>query len=181
MSSNDNCFLPGELIFHPRYGFGAVQGLTRQDRVDLIMESTSADPDEEQTQDYYDIRLDQGGTLLVPVSRAESVGLRHLTYGIEAVKTELCTRAENLPADARERAALLRLSDRIAEPVALAHSVRDLVAHGRKHALTASDKKWLDKSCLRLSTEVALVDSITMREAEDAVNSVVREQQAQSL
>jgi RNA polymerase-interacting CarD/CdnL/TRCF family regulator len=167
--------LPGDQIFHPKCGFGTISGLKRQDRIRLVQELSSGEANAELTEEYYDIRLVQGGTLLVPVARAESVGLRRLSYGMAAVKAELHTPAESLPADFRERAAALRTRDQAVGPAALVHSVRDLVAHGRKCALSAGEKSWLEKSCQRLSTEVALVDAIPIMEAQDAIFSVVRE------
>ncbi len=123
----------------------------------------------DETQDYYDIQLMDGGTLLVPVSRAERVGLRLLTNGVDAIMICLSSPAESLPADARKRAAELWARGQIGEPTALATSVRDMVAQSRGRTLTASEKAWLDKSCERLSTEAALVDRISRSQAHAAI------------
>ena len=166
---------PGEPIFHPRCGFGTIQGLTRRDRIDPIGEPTSADAQSDRTEDYYDIRLKDGGTLLVPISRGESVGLRRLTGSIEAIKAGMYSPAQSLPDDYRERANVLRQRGQLAEPGALAHSVRDLLAQSRGRTLSASEKSWLEKSCQRLSIEAALVDHISMFEAQAAIWAFVRE------
>jgi RNA polymerase-interacting CarD/CdnL/TRCF family regulator len=170
-----NTLMPGDPIFHPKYGVGTVNSLTRRDRVRPIHEPTSAEAESDLTEDYYDIHLLEGGTLLVPVSRAGSVGLRLLTNGIEAIKAGLCSPAESLPADSRERAAALRMREQVAEPGALAHTVRDMLAQSRGRALSAGEKTWLDKSCQRLSAEAALVDRISVVEARAAVWEAVRE------
>jgi RNA polymerase-interacting CarD/CdnL/TRCF family regulator len=175
MSNYSDTLSPGDPVFHPRYGFGTVDCLTRRDRIQPIQEQPSAEAGSDHTEDYYDIHLEGGGTLLVPVSRAESVGLRRLTGGVEAVKAGLCSPAQSLPANFRERAAVLRKREQLADPTALAHSVRDMLAQSRGRTLSAGEKTWLDKSCQRLSTEAALVDHISMFEAQSAIWEVVHE------
>jgi len=164
---------PGDPIFHPRYGFGTIQGLTRRDRSQPIDEPSAADIRSDRMEDYYEIQLSQGGTLLVPVQQAESVGLRPLSVGIEAVKSCLRSPAESLPSDYRERAAILQARQQRAEPTALAHCVRDVLAQGRGRALSKSERAWLDKSCQRLVAEAALVDRTTVLEAQAAFREVV--------
>lgn len=166
---------PGDPIFHPKYGFGTVHGLTRRDRVHPIQEPTAVEAASDRTEDYYDIHLAQGGTLLVPIRRAENVGLRRLSGGLEAVKMGLRSPAQTLPTTFRARAAALRLREQLAEPAELVHSVRDMLAQGRDHTLSAGEKAWLDKSCQRLSTEAALVDHISVFEARAAIWAVIHE------
>jgi RNA polymerase-interacting CarD/CdnL/TRCF family regulator len=173
MSSSKCELRPGDPVFHPKYGFGTVDSLTRSDRIHPVHEHTPADAGSDRTEDYYCIHLVEGGTLLVPVDRAESLGLRRLTNGIEAVKASLCSPAESLPANLRERASVLRTRELLAEPAALAHSVRDMLAQSHGRALSAGEKTWLDKSCQRLSTEAALVDHITMPQARAAIWELV--------
>ena len=145
---------PGDLIFHPKHGFGTISGLTRRDPLHPIREGVS-EALSDQEQDYYDIQLMDGGTLLVPVSRAERVGLRPLTNGVDAITICLRSPAESLPADSRKRAAELWARAQIGEPTALAATVRDMLAQSRGRTLTASEKTWLAKSCERLSIEAA--------------------------
>jgi RNA polymerase-interacting CarD/CdnL/TRCF family regulator len=160
---------PGDLIFHPGQGFGTISGLTRRDPLQPIQEVVAREGVADQAQDYYDIELMAGGTLLVPVSRAERAGLRLLTNGVDAITNCLRSPAQSLPDDARKRVAELLARGQNGEPTALAASVRDMVAHSRGRALTASEKAWLDKSCARLSTEAALVDRIPRSEAHAAI------------
>lgn len=172
MLSLDNMLHPGDPIFHPRHGFGTISGLTRRDPLHPILDTASADMSD-QTENYYDIQLKDGGTLLVPVSRAERVGLRRLTNGVNAITTCLHSPAQSLPVDARKRAAELWARDQVGEPTALAASVRDMLAQSRGRSLTASEKTWLDKSCERLSIEASLVDSISRSQAHAAIWEVV--------
>ena len=159
---------PGDLIFHPRHGFGTISGMTRRDPLQPIQEGAGEGVSDE-TQAYYDIQLMDGGTLLVPVSREARVGLRLLTNGVDAITLSLNSPAESLPADARKRAAELWARGQIGEPTALAASVRDMLAQSHGRTLTASEKAWLDKSCERLSTEAALVDRISRSQAHAAI------------
>jgi RNA polymerase-interacting CarD/CdnL/TRCF family regulator len=160
---------PGDLIFHPQHGFGTISGMTRRDPLHPIQDVVISEGVPDQAQDYYDIQLMDGGTLLVPVSRAERVGLRLLTDGVDAITLCLHSPAQNLPGDARKRAAELWARGRNGAPIALAASVRDMVAQSRGRVLTTSEKTWLGKSCERLSKEAALVDRISRSQAHTAI------------
>ena len=168
MSSPKEMLCPGDPIFHPTHGFGTVNGLTRRDPAYPIRDG-AGEAASGREEDYYDIELVDRGTLLVPVSRAESVGLRLLTNGVTAITTCLNAPAQSLPENSRERVALLRARGRSFEPTALADSVRDMLAQSRGRNLSASEKTWLDNSCERLSTEAALVDRIAKSEARAAI------------
>ena len=158
----------GDLIFHPRHGFGTISGLTRRDPLHPIQEGTSEGMSD-QAQAYYDIQLMDGGTLLVPVNREARVGLRLLTNSVDAITICLHSPAQSLPADARKRAAELWARAQVGEPTALTTSVRDMLAQSRGRTLTASEKAWLEKACERLSTEAALVDRISRSQAHAAI------------
>ncbi len=164
---------PGDLIFHPRQGFGTISGLTRRNPLHPIQDVVASEAD--QAQDYYDIQLMDGGTLLVPVSRAERLGLRLLTNGVDTITTCLHSPAESLPEDARKRAVELWARGQNGAPTALAASVRDILAQSRGRALRASEKEWLDKSCERLSIEAALVDRIPRTQARAAIREAVKQ------
>jgi RNA polymerase-interacting CarD/CdnL/TRCF family regulator len=159
----------GDHVFHPQHGFGKVTGLTRRDPLHPIEDVAAGEGATDRAQDYYDIELTSGGTLLVPVRRAESIGLRLLTNGVAAVTICLHSPAQSLPADSRQRAFELRMRGQNREPTALAASVRDMLAQSRGRVLTATEKLWLDKSCERLATEAALVDRIPRSQARDAI------------
>jgi len=46
---------PGDLIFHPSYGFGTITGLTRRDPLQPIQELVASGGVSDKAQDYYDI------------------------------------------------------------------------------------------------------------------------------
>ncbi len=175
MSQVNYALRPGDLVFHPQYGFGTLHSITRRERIANAAKPASDDTEADGTEEYYEINLDQGGRLMVPVRRATSVGLRRLTFGVEATKMRLCSPAEALPDNFRERADVLRLRGQRAEPTAFIHAVRDMLAQSRGRTLSAGEETWLNKSCQRLSTEAALVDQISFLDAESAIQAVMRE------
>jgi RNA polymerase-interacting CarD/CdnL/TRCF family regulator len=168
-------FHTGDLIFHPRHGFGSISGLTRRDPLPPIRGVLASEGVSDQAQDYYEILLSDGGTLLVPVHRAESVGLRILTNGVAAILTAFHSPAGSLPENQQARAIALQARGQSREPSALADSVRDMLAQSRGRSLSASERTWLDKSCERLSAEAALVDRIPRTQASAAIWEAVNQ------
>lgn len=166
---------PGDQIYHPKHGFGTITGLQRLDPRHPIQEVTVDEDGLDKAQDYYDIQLMDGGTLLVPVDRAAGAGLRLLTNSLDAVLLCLQSPPQSLPDDARKRAAELWARGQAIEPTALAASVRDMVVQSRGRSLTTTERTWLDKSCARLSTEVALVDHISRAQAHAAISNAVKQ------
>ncbi len=168
-------FSPGDLIFHPRNGCGTVRSLTRRDPFHPGQDGEAGEAVQDQRQDYYDILLLDGGTMYVPVSRSERLGLRLLTNGIDVIKVGMHSPPRSLPRDGRERAAELQTRSQMAEPTALVAAVRDMAAQSRGRTLSASEATWLRKSCERLSIEAALVDGISRSQAYDAIWEMVQQ------
>lgn len=172
MSRSSRRLEPGDPVFHPRFGLGTIQGVVCRERIDPV-HSHAAGPGRDGTEEYYEIGLIEGGTLQVPVVRADSLGLRRASNGLETIRACLCSDANDLPANARERAALLKSREQSFEPEALAKSVRDMLAQCQGRTLSTSERTWLEKACQRLSAEVALVDQISPARARSAVWEVV--------
>ena len=168
-------FDPGDLIFHPTHGFGTLSGLTRRDPLHPIQDVAASETAITTTQEYYDIVLMNGGTLLVPVNQAKRLGLRHLTNGVDAIIRCLQSPARSLPDDARKRASELWARAQMDEPMALAASVRDMLAQSRGRVPSASEKTWLTKSCESLISEAALVDHIPKSQASKAIWKEVKQ------
>jgi RNA polymerase-interacting CarD/CdnL/TRCF family regulator len=142
----------GERVFHPVYGFGVIEG--------LIMRDQSG-----QNTEFYTVRLSDGGVLTVPVSRAESLGLRPIANSLSSIVKCLRSPAQPLPDNDRQRFVELQTRWRTPKPAALAQAVRDLWCRSRTRSLTPADKRWLANACDTLSTEAALVDSIDQEKA----------------
>jgi RNA polymerase-interacting CarD/CdnL/TRCF family regulator len=168
-------FGSGDLIFHPRNGCGTIRSLTRRDPFRPIQDDRAGKAVQNQAQDYYDILLLDGGTMYVPVNRAERIGLRLLTNGLDVIRVGLHAPPGNLPLDGRERAVELQARSQMNEPTALVAAVRDLVVQSRGRTLSASETTWLRKSCERLSSEAALVDQIPKSEAQAVIWEMVKQ------
>lgn len=113
--------------------------------------------------------------MYVPVNRAERIGLRLLTNGLDVIQDYLHSPPRSLPTDGRERMAELIRRSQMSEPTALVAAVRDMAVHGRGRTLSASESTWLRKACERLSIEAALVDAIPRSQAYDAIWKIVRQ------
>lgn len=142
----------GDQVFHPTYGFGVLESLSTRDGTG-------------QPQVYYGVRLVEGGVLSVPVTRAESVGLRRVVNSVKTIVTGLRSTARALPDNDRQRVVELKSRWQSAQPAAVTEGVRDLLARSRTHNLTPADKKWLMSACERLSGEAARVDAIDLARA----------------
>ena len=161
-------FSIGDPVFHPRCGFGIVEGITHRDPAHPMQVNASGP-----TEDYYDIGLLQGGSLLLPVANAALVGLRAVKTGIDEIRASLNSPAQSLPENSRARTAELQARMQSDEPAALAGAVRDLLARRSGQRLSTSEKTWLDRSCAQLSSEAALVDNIGEAEARALIDDMV--------
>jgi RNA polymerase-interacting CarD/CdnL/TRCF family regulator len=158
----------GDPVYHPKYGFGVIRGIRDHDIGHLVQESASG-----AAESYYEVDMAVGGSLFVPVGRAEMVGLRRLSNSLEAIFKCFRAASSALPEDSRERMADLRRCEQSREPQALREAVRDLVAIRRNCALTNPEKKWLDQACRRLSVEAAIVEGISESAAYAAILAAV--------
>ena len=165
---------PGDLIFHPRNGFGTIRGLTRRDPFQPSQDGMANDSVSDQAQDYYDIQLTDGGTLLVPVNRAKRLGLRLLTNGVDAITMCLRSPAQACPAmPGNGRRAVGTWPDWRADRAGrLGSGYGDAESRSNSHG---QREKWLNKSCDRLSTEAALVDRIPRLQAQAAIWEAVNQ------
>ncbi len=139
-------FQPDDKVYHPRSGFGVVRSVQKSD----LMGECAA---------YYEVGLIAGGTLWVPVARAEENGLRPLVNSLGMIVAELHTEASPLPENGRQRMSELNARWLDVDPVVLVQTVRDLADCGRSHPLTASERKWLARAVERLSVEASLLDA----------------------
>lgn len=147
---------PGDRVSHPSYGFGVIEG------------TQTFDQDGRPTE-FYTVRISHGGTLTVPVDRAEALGLRVISNSLKVIAASLRGDAAALPDNDRERMVMLKSRWHDQQPGVLAQTVRDLLARGRTRRLTPADKRWLAEAVERLSSEVSLVDEIDLAQARAAV------------
>ncbi len=157
-----NLFQPGDRVFHPIYGLGVVEGLTTRNQADRRIEC-------------YGIRISDGGTLLVPVDRAEALGLRPIVNSLAGIVACLHSPPQSLPDDDRLRFTELKSRSQAPESLALTRTVRDLLNRGRANRLTPADHRWLDSACERLSAEAAWVDEVEL----DHARTIIRQEMEQ--
>jgi RNA polymerase-interacting CarD/CdnL/TRCF family regulator len=153
----------GDQVFHPQYGFGTLESVTKRVETGQPLE-------------YYGIRLSEGGVLSVPVARATALGLRRVAISLKTILS--CLRSPASPLSDNDRQRVLDLKARWQSPqqMAVAEAVRDLMARRRAGHLTPADKKWLANACERLSGEAARVDAIDLDRARATILEEVNRQ-----
>ncbi len=146
----------GDKVVHPNHGAGKVTGIKEQDLL-------------EQYHRYYviDLAIDDR-TLMIPVSKAEEIGLRSISQ--EAVLSQvwhtLDATAETLSDDFRKRQERIQEKLKTGDVIKVAEVVRDLSALKREDHLTSFDTRLLERAQQFLSSEVALIEGVQVSEAE---------------
>ncbi|HID64582.1 MAG TPA: hypothetical protein EYP49_17835 [Anaerolineae bacterium] len=153
----------GDKVVHPAHGAGLVTGIKKQDLVD-------------QYHRYYviDLAVDHR-TLMIPVSKAEEIGLRSVSQGaaLSQVWHTLGTAAETLPDDHRKRQEHIQERLKTGDAIKVAKVIRDLSALKREDHLTSFDTKLLERAQQFLACEVALVEGMQLSEAEQMISKML--------
>ena len=146
----------GDKVVHPTHGAGQVTDIKKQDLL-------------EQYQRYYviDLAVDDR-TLMIPVSKAEEIGLRCISQetALSKVWRTLGATAETLPDDHKRRQEYIQEKLKTGDAIQVAEVVRDLSALKREDHLTSFDTKLLERAQQFLSSEVALVEGVQVSEVE---------------
>jgi CarD family transcriptional regulator len=113
--------------------------------------------------------------LLVPVDKADEIGLKAAPFGedVEEVFSVLSGDPELLPANSKERAAVIDRALRTGKPLRLARAFRDLAWRGHRDRLLAVDGRQLKRVRLFLGGEVARARGIGLEEAERLIERTV--------
>lgn len=155
----------GDKVVHPGYGPGVITGIERRQMVT-------------EPKRYYVINmLAGGGTLMTPVAKADTVGLRP-AIGEKAVKRLLRSLTEEpgtLANDFRERQFQVEELLKEGDVFTTAQVLRDLAWHDQVHGLTKRDLQLMQRAEELLAGEVALVEGIEIKEAVDRVHDIVTE------
>ena len=153
----------GDKVVHPTHGAGLVTGIKEQDLL-------------EQYHRYYviDLAVDHR-TLMIPVGKAEEIGLRSISR--EAVLSKvwrtLSRTGEELFDDYKKRQARIQEKLKTGDVIKVAEVIRDLSALKREDHLTSFDTKLLERAQQFLSSEVALVEGVQVSEAERMIFETV--------
>ena len=153
----------GDKVVHPTYGAGLVKGIKEQDLL-------------EQYQRYYviDLTVDDR-TLMIPVSKAEEIGLRSISKKavLSKVWHTLDATAKTLPDDYKERQERIQEKLKTGDAIRVAEVIRDLSALKREDHLTSFDAKLFERAQQFLACEVALVEGMQVSEAERMISETL--------
>jgi CarD family transcriptional regulator len=153
----------GDKVVHPTYGAGLVMSIEKQDLL-------------EQYHRYYviDLAVDDR-TLMIPVSKAEEIGLRSISQGVALSQMwhTLGAEAETLPDDYKRRQERIQEKLKTGDAIKVAEVIRDLSALKREDHLTSFDTKLLDRAQQFLACEVALVEGVQVSEAERMISEIM--------
>lgn len=160
-------FKAGDAIVHPVRGAGVVE------RIEERQWHGS-------TGKYYRIKLlgQPGTSLMVPVSAAETIGLRRAISRskLKRVWTMLRADAKPLPADHKARYELLNGRLRAGDVFQIAEAVRDMAwRQEREGSLTTQGKRIYEQAMRTLSGEIAAAQGMDMADAEAQVRAKLGE------
>jgi len=153
----------GDKVVHPTHGAGLVKGIKKQDLL-------------EQYHRYYiiDLAFDHR-TLMIPVSKAEEIGLRSISQqaALSQVRNTLSAAAETLPDDHKRRQEHIQEKLKTGDAIKVAEVIRDLSALKREDHLTSFDTKLLERAQQFLVCEVALAEGVQASEAERMISETL--------
>lgn len=134
----------GDKVIHPAYGAGSI--------VDIADKQIG---DEQRT--YYVIELlMQTGTLMVPVGRADELGLRPPIKTPQPVMKVLSSKPTSLLGDHRKRQELIGIDIRSGDVMKISEVVRDLAYRDRENSLTEADLRLYRQAQELLAGELSL-------------------------
>jgi CarD family transcriptional regulator len=153
----------GDKVVHPTHGAGLVKGIKEQDLL-------------EQYHRYYviDLTVDDR-TLMIPVSKAEEIGLRSISRqaALSRMWRTLGAAAKTLLDDYKKRQMRIQEKLKTGDVIKVAEVIRDLSARKREDCLTSFDTRLLERAEQFLAGEVALVEEVQVGEAERMISETV--------
>jgi CarD family transcriptional regulator len=157
----EEVFKVGDKVIHPSYGAGT------------ILEIKEKQISEQQCEYYVIELLTQAGTLMVPVSRADELGLRLPVERPDHVLTILNSEPTYLSNDHRERQESISTDIRSGNVQKISEAVRDLAYRDRADKLTEADQRLYRQAQDFLVGELALSQDVDMDTARDQMTSVL--------
>jgi CarD family transcriptional regulator len=154
-------FNVGDKVIHPAYGAGTIVDIDEKQM-------------EQERCNYYIIQLlGQAGTLMVPVARADQLGLRLPVEQPQEVLEVLTSEPTDLSSDHRKRQESINVDIRSGDVLKISEAVRDLAHRDRENSLTEADLKLYRKAQDFLAGELALSQNIQVEQALKQVRSVL--------
>jgi CarD family transcriptional regulator len=162
----ENVFNVGDKVIHPAYGAGTISEIDEK----LVGEQPST---------YYIIELiATAGTLMVPVSRADQVGLRSPVDQPDHLLNVLTSQPATLSNDHRQRQGLISTEIRSGDVVKICEIVRDLAFRDREDKLTEADLRLYRQAQDFLVGELAVSQDVDLETARFQITSVLESLQA---
>ena len=156
-------FDTGDKVVHPTHGAGLVTAIKKKDLL-------------EQYHRYYiiDLAVDDR-TLMIPVSKAEEIGLRSISQQavLAQVWHTLEATAKTLSGDYKKRQKRIQEKLKTGDAIKVAEVIRDLSALKREDHLTSFDTKLLERAQQFLASEVAVVEGVQVSEAERMISEML--------
>jgi CarD family transcriptional regulator len=162
----------GDKVIHPAYGAGSITDIAEKQIGN-------------QQRTYYIIELlTQAGTLMVPVSRADDLGLRPPVKKSQSVMKVLSSQPTELLGDHRKRQELISTSIRSGDIIKISEVVRDLAHRDRENNLTEADLRLYRQAQEFLAGELSLSLGTNVEAARSQIElalSVTSENEIKSL
>jgi CarD family transcriptional regulator len=163
MKKRKSGYVKGDGIFHPSYGAGVIIEVQEQQIAGIERR-------------YYAIELvNDHGTLMIPVDRAELAGLRPAIRDAKVIAKVLAGEPQPLDDDHRKRQAELTNKIRSGEPTQVTEVLRDLAWRGHDGSLTERDQKLKAEAVNLLAGELALRPEFDIDTASAQLTAMVNE------
>lgn len=156
-------FSVGDCVVHPHHGPGRIASIERRELLDRAKR-------------YYAIEIpDQGLTVLIPVGKADEVGVRPalLQSRFSQVLLKLGSTPRRLPDDYKERQEQIDAQLKTGLVMQLARVIRDLSWHKERAHLTKKDADCLKQGRGLLAAEMALVSGDKVSDARDLIEATM--------
>jgi len=153
VSEQTTTFKQGDPIVHPSHGAGRIISIPRR-RVGGV------------ERQYYCIELvNDHGTLMIPVERAEASGLRKATLDAAGILDILSAEPNELDDDHRKRQAEIELRIRSGDAELVTQALRDLAWREHNDSLTERDQKLKSEAEALVIGELALQPDLDLESA----------------
>jgi CarD family transcriptional regulator len=158
-------FVVGDAVYHPAHGAGVIANLRRM-------------PALRKGQQFYRIRMLAGAntTLLVPVAKAEELGLRPAATKNQVIDVIRILSSEPviLPETHKQRYSVCQEKLDAADTMRTAEVVRDLTMRRIQHDhLNVPGRHIFKKAMGLLAGELALAQGVTLAEAKEQINEAL--------
>ena len=162
-SSNNSDFRPNEFVVYPAHGVGQIISIEEQEIAGIKLELFVVSFEKDKM------------TLRVPTHKASEIGMRSLSSPevIEKAMTTLKGKARVKRAMWSRRAQEYEQKINSGELILIAEVVRDLHRNDEQREQSYSERQLYEAALERLTREIAAVDGVEERKAQEKVDKVL--------